>query len=74
MSAGSPTFSLRRVAMLTLGSLWLVGCSSNNTQAPISSVGDNGNRTGSSTGSLLVTKPLYSATRHPDCLHSCGMG
>jgi len=57
MSAGSPTFSLRRVAMLTLGSLWLVGCSSNNTQAPISSVGDNNNRTSSSTGSLLVTKP-----------------
>lgn len=57
MSAGSPTFSLRRVAMLTLGSLWLVGCSNNNTQAPISSVGDNGHRTGSSTDSLLVTKP-----------------
>ena len=57
MSAGSPTFSLRRVAMLTLGSLWLVGCSSNNTQAPISSVGDNNQRTSSSNGSLLVTKP-----------------
>ena len=57
MSAGSPTFSLRRVAMLTLGSLWLVGCSSNNSQAPISSVGDNGNHTASSRGSLLVTKP-----------------
>jgi len=57
MSAGSPIFSLRRVAMLTIGSLWLVGCSSDNTQAPISSVGDNNQRTGSSTGSLLVTKP-----------------
>ncbi|MCS3434046.1 murein hydrolase activator NlpD [Klebsiella sp. BIGb0407] len=57
MSAGSPTFSLRRVAMLTLGSLWLVGCTSNNTQAPISSVGDNNHRAGSSGGSLLVTKP-----------------
>ncbi|MBS0849500.1 murein hydrolase activator NlpD [Citrobacter sp. JGM124] len=57
MSAGSPTFSLRRVAMLTLGSLWLVGCSSNNSQAPISSVGDNSSQTGSSRGSLLVTKP-----------------
>lgn len=57
MSTGSPTFSLRRAAILTLGSLWLVGCSTSNTQAPISSVGENGSRQGSSTGSLLVTKP-----------------
>ncbi|VEB95634.1 Murein hydrolase activator NlpD precursor [Cedecea lapagei] len=58
MSAGSPTFTLRRAAMLTLTSLWLAGCTSNNnTQAPISSVGGNGNASGSSSGSLLVTKP-----------------
>ncbi|WP_300001832.1 murein hydrolase activator NlpD [uncultured Cedecea sp.] len=65
MSAGSPTFSLRRVAMLTLGSLWLVGCSGNNTQAPISSVGDSNQRTGSSEGSLLVTKPSSMSSSLP---------
>jgi len=58
MSVGSPTFSLRRVALLTLGSLWLAGCSgNNNTQAPITSVGENGRAAGSTGGSLLVTKP-----------------
>jgi len=71
MSAGSPTFSLRRVALLTLGSLWLVGCSSDNTQAPISSVGDNSHKTGSSTGSLLVTKPptMTSTVAQPQIQH-----
>ncbi len=73
MSAGSPTFSLcrGRVVMLTLGSLWLVGCSSNNTQAPISSVGDNNHRTSSSTGSLLVTKPptMTSSVPQPQIQH-----
>jgi lipoprotein NlpD len=63
MSAGSPTFTLRRAAVLTLTSLWLAGCTSNNnTQAPISSVGGNGNASGSSTGSLLVTKPPTMST------------
>lgn len=58
MSAGSPTFTLRRAAMLTLTSLWLAGCTNNNsTQAPISSVGGNGNSSGAPSGSLLVTKP-----------------
>ncbi|WP_026042345.1 murein hydrolase activator NlpD [Pantoea sp. A4] len=42
MSTGSPTFQLRRIAALSLVTLWLAGCSSgDNTQAPISSVNDN---------------------------------
>lgn len=58
MSAGRPTFTLRRVAALSLVSLWLAGCSSNETQAPISSVGGNGASSGDSTsGGMLVTQP-----------------
>lgn len=53
MSAGSPNFTLRRIATLSLVSLWLAGCSSDNPQAPISSVG--GNNGGS--GGMLVTQP-----------------
>ncbi|WP_435952393.1 murein hydrolase activator NlpD [Dryocola sp. BD626] len=57
MSAGSPTFTLRRMAALSLVSLWLAGCSSNDTQAPISSVGGNSNAGGSSSGGMLITPP-----------------
>ncbi len=63
MSAGSPHFTLRRVAALSLVSLWLAGCSSNhgNDQATISSVGSGGNsapaRTASTGGSMLITPP-----------------
>ena len=43
MSTGSPIFQLRRLAALSLVGFWLAGCSSgDNTQAPISQVGDNG--------------------------------
>lgn len=63
MSAGSPTFTLRRAAVLTLTSLWLVSCTSdNNTQASISSVAGNGKASDSSTGSLLVTNPATMST------------
>lgn len=41
MSTGSPVFTLRRIAAVSLIGLGLAGCSSNNTQAPISSVNDN---------------------------------
>lgn len=42
MSTGSTLFQLRRLAALSLVGFWLAGCSSgDNTQAPISSVGDN---------------------------------
>ncbi|MCT2386252.1 murein hydrolase activator NlpD [Erwinia pyrifoliae] len=40
---GSPVFKLRRIAAVSLVGFWLSGCSSSNdTQAPISSVGGNG--------------------------------
>ncbi|WP_435927617.1 murein hydrolase activator NlpD [Dryocola sp. BD613] len=62
MSAGSPTFTLRRVAALSLVSLWLAGCSSNDSQAPISSVGGNSDAGGSSSGGMLITQlPKMSA-------------
>ncbi|WP_338070159.1 murein hydrolase activator NlpD [Erwinia mallotivora] len=43
MSTGSPVFKLRRIAAISLVSFWLAGCSSNGTQAPISSVGGGNN-------------------------------
>jgi lipoprotein NlpD len=56
MSAGSPNFKLRRIATLSLVSLWLAGCSNNSTQAPISSVG--GNDAGSSgSGGMVISQP-----------------
>ena len=39
MSTGSPVFKLCRIAAVSLVGFWLAGCSSDNTQAPISSVG-----------------------------------
>ncbi|UDQ79330.1 murein hydrolase activator NlpD [Erwinia rhapontici] len=42
MSTGSPVFKLRRLAAVSLVGFWLAGCtSSDNAQAPISSVGGN---------------------------------
>ncbi|SUW62531.1 Murein hydrolase activator NlpD precursor [Buttiauxella agrestis] len=63
MSAGSPTFTLRRIAALSLVSLWLAGCTSNNSQAPISSVGGNSNASSSSSGGMLVTQPPKMSTQ-----------
>lgn len=59
MSAGSPKFTISRVAALSLVSLWLAGCtSSNNAPAPVSSVGGNsGSSTGNSSGGMLITPP-----------------
>ncbi|MTD37090.1 murein hydrolase activator NlpD [Erwinia sp. CPCC 100877] len=56
MSAGSPNFKLRRIATLSLVSLWLAGCSNNSTQAPISTVGDNGAASGGS-GGMVISQP-----------------
>ena len=43
MSTGSPMITLRRVAVCTMVSLWLAGCTNNaSTSAPISSVGGGG--------------------------------
>lgn len=51
MSTGSPVFKLRRIAAVSLVSFWLAGCSSDNTQAPISSVGGGeGNNSGMLSG------------------------
>ena len=58
MSTGSPTFTLSRIAALSLVSLWLAGCSSSgNPPAPVSSV-DGSSSSGSSTESgMLITPP-----------------
>jgi Membrane proteins related to metalloendopeptidases len=56
MSAGSPKFTVRRVAALSLVSLWLAGCtSSDNTPAPVNSV--NGNTSSSTNSGMLITPP-----------------
>lgn len=62
MSAGRPTFTLRRIAALSLVSLWLAGCSNNGTQAPISSVGGNSNTADNASGGMLVTQPPQMST------------
>lgn len=57
MSAGSPKFTISRVAALSLVSLWLAGCSSSgNAPAPVSSVGGNSS-SGSTSGGMLITPP-----------------
>lgn len=57
MSAGSPKFTISRVAALSLVSLWLAGCtSSNNAPAPVSSVGGSSN-SGNTSGGMLITPP-----------------
>ena len=57
MSAGSPKFTISRVAALSLVSLWLAGCtSSNNAPAPVSSVnGTSGS--GNTSSGMLITPP-----------------
>ncbi|QBB12930.1 murein hydrolase activator NlpD [Edwardsiella piscicida] len=42
MSMGSPMIKWRRVAMCTLVTMWLAGCSSSDNSAPISSVNGSG--------------------------------
>ena len=56
MSAGSPNFTLSRIAALSLVSLWLAGCSSsNNPPAPVSSAG--GTSSSSTNSGMLITPP-----------------
>ena len=56
MSAGSPKFTVSRIAALSLVSLWLAGCSnSSNPPAPVSSV--NGNPPSSTSSGMLITPP-----------------
>jgi len=69
MSAGSPKFTVSRVAALSLVSLWLAGCtSSNNAPAPVSSVG--GSNSSSSDSGMLITPPpkMGSAVTSPAAL------
>ncbi|MDN4628433.1 MULTISPECIES: murein hydrolase activator NlpD [unclassified Erwinia] len=54
MSTGSPVVKLRRIAAVSLVGFWLAGCSSDNAQAPISSVGGNGS---ANSGGGLITQP-----------------
>nr|ELR9635934.1 murein hydrolase activator NlpD [Citrobacter farmeri] len=56
MSAGSPKFTVSRIAALSLVSLWLAGCSnSSNPPAPVSSV--NGNAPANTSSGMLITPP-----------------
>ncbi|MEZ6877495.1 murein hydrolase activator NlpD [Enterobacter sp. KBR-315C3_2022] len=65
MSAGSPKFTISRVAALSLVSLWLAGCSSsNNAPAPVSSVGGSSGSGNTSSG-MLITPPPKMGTSTP---------
>ena len=56
MSAGSPKFTVRRIAALSLVSLWLAGCSdTSNPPAPVSSV--NGGAPANTSSGMLITPP-----------------
>ncbi|MRG07254.1 murein hydrolase activator NlpD [Klebsiella oxytoca] len=60
MSAGSPKFTLSRIAALSLVSLWLAGCSSsNNPPAPVSTAG-GASSSGTNSG-MLITPPTNTA-------------
>ncbi len=53
---GSPKFTVRRIAALSLVSLWLAGCSdTSNPPAPVSSV--NGNAPANTNSGMLITPP-----------------
>lgn len=55
MGAGSSKFTLGRIAVLSLTSLWLVGCTNNNPPAPISPA--NGAEPPSTGSRMLITPP-----------------
>ncbi|MEG1787024.1 MAG: murein hydrolase activator NlpD, partial [Citrobacter sp.] len=56
MSAGSHKFTVRRIAALSLVSLWLAGCSNtSNPPAPVSSV--NGSASTNTSSGMLITPP-----------------
>jgi lipoprotein NlpD len=66
MSAGSPKFTLSRIAALSLVSVWLAGCTnSNNAPAPVSSVGGNAS-SGTNSGMLITPPPkMGTSTAQP---------
>ncbi|MDN8600541.1 murein hydrolase activator NlpD [Citrobacter sp. S2-9] len=56
MSAGSPKFTVSRIAALSLVSLWLAGCSNtSNPPAPVNSV--DGSAPSSTNSGMLITPP-----------------
>lgn len=62
MSAGSHKFTVRRIAALSLVSLWLAGCSNtSNPPAPVSSV-DGGASTNTNSGMLITPPPKMGST------------
>lgn len=62
MSAGSPKFTVSRIAALSLVSLWLAGCtSSSNPPAPVTSV-DGGSSSNTNSGMLITPPPKMGAT------------
>ncbi|CBG89796.1 murein hydrolase activator NlpD [Citrobacter rodentium] len=66
MSAGSPKFTVSRIAALSLVSLWLAGCSnSSNPPAPVGSVNDSASANTNS--GMLITPPpkIGTATAAP---------
>ena len=64
MSAGSPTFTVSRLAALSLVSLWLAGCSSSgNAPAPVSSVG--GSASSGTDSGMLITPAKMGAQNQP---------
>ncbi|MGG7125839.1 murein hydrolase activator NlpD, partial [Salmonella enterica subsp. enterica] len=62
MSEGSPTFTVSRIAALSLVSLWLAGCTStSNPPAPVTSV-DSGSSSNTNSGMLITPPPKMCAT------------
>ena len=63
MSAGSHKFTVRRIAALSLVSLWLAGCSNtSNPPAPVSSV-DGGASANTNSGMLITPPPKWARRR-----------
>lgn len=63
MSMGSPKCYWRRIAVCSMASLWLAGCASDESAAPISSVGGDNNS--GMTTSAPVQKPRPQAQPQP---------
>lgn len=64
MSAGSPKFTVSRIAALSLVSLWLAGCTNtNNPPAPVNSA--SGAASSSTNSGMLITPPSSGAQQVP---------
>lgn len=58
MSAGSHNIKLRQLALVSVMGMWLAGCSSDNTRAPINSVGSQ-----RPTGGMLSPQPSVTSSQ-----------